>query len=546
MSQVSIATKSNVMIEIEFESSVTYEDPFSSVELDALFTEPSGIQRRVPAFWAGGNIWRVRYASPVTGSHNFVTHCSDPQNTSLHNRTGVIEIKSYSGENPLLRHGPLRIANDRRHFAYADGTPFFWLGDTWWMGLTKRLTWPESFQTLSNDRKLKGFNVVQIVAGLYPDMPAFDERGASESGFPWETGYSAIRPKFFDDADRRVMHLVEQGIVPCILGAWGYHLPWLGTEKMKQHWRYLVARWGALPVVWAAAGEQTMPWYLSPDKISERKLLKQEWSEVIRHLRQIDGFQRLITTHPQKSARESVNDPQLLDFEMQQTGHRAATKRHAAKAIRGWRTKPTMPIICGESRYEALAISPSVTTRNVREAFWAHLLNSGCAGHTYGANGVWQVNESGRPFGLSPNGNNWGVTPWDEAMHLPGAGQLAKAKKLLLTLPWHRLQGAGNQASWLDKIIQLLLPSMAREHPVATAATTDMTLALYYLLSLKPVTVKMDKFPQPVYASWFDPADGIEKLIAEAPFTNKGILKFSPPSKNADGDTDWLLVLRTK
>jgi hypothetical protein len=127
------------------------------------------------------------------------------------------------------------------------------------MGLCARLKWPEDFQSLAADRKAKGFNVIQIVAGLYPDMPAFDERGANEAGFPWEQAYRRIRPEYFDAADRRIFYLVEQGLVPCVVGAWGYHLPWLGEDKMKQHWRYLVARWGALPVVWCAAGEGTMP-----------------------------------------------------------------------------------------------------------------------------------------------------------------------------------------------------------------------------------------------------------------------------------------------
>ena len=31
----------------------------------------------------------------------------------------------------------------------------------------------------------------------------------------------------------------------------------------NQHWRYLIARYGALPVVWCAAGEGTMPWWLT-------------------------------------------------------------------------------------------------------------------------------------------------------------------------------------------------------------------------------------------------------------------------------------------
>jgi hypothetical protein len=31
----------------------------------------------VPAFWAGDATWRVRYASPPTGTHRYRTECSD-------------------------------------------------------------------------------------------------------------------------------------------------------------------------------------------------------------------------------------------------------------------------------------------------------------------------------------------------------------------------------------------------------------------------------------------------------------------------------------
>jgi len=65
---------------------------------------------------------------------------------------------------------------------------------------------------LAADRKAKGFSVIQIVAGLYPDMRAFDPRGANEAGFPWEKDYSRIRPEYSDRADQRILYLVEQGI----------------------------------------------------------------------------------------------------------------------------------------------------------------------------------------------------------------------------------------------------------------------------------------------------------------------------------------------
>jgi len=40
----------------------------------------------------------------------------------------------------------------------------------------------------------------------------------------------------------------------------------MGIEKMKKHWRYLIARYGAYPVVWCLAGEGIMPYYLSTNR----------------------------------------------------------------------------------------------------------------------------------------------------------------------------------------------------------------------------------------------------------------------------------------
>jgi hypothetical protein len=544
MTKLNAIGDSNRFVELTFESSINYQVPFSEVTLDAIFTEPSGNTCCIPAFWAGGNIWRIRYSSSALGTHSFITKCSDNNNESLHGRNGTVEVLAYQGDNVLFRHGALRVANDKRHFSHADGTPFFWLGDTWWMGLTKRLSWPDEFKQLTQDRKSKGFSVVQIVAGLYPDMPAFDERGASESGFPWEQNYSSINPRFFDEADQRIMHLVEQGIVPCILGAWGYYLLWLGTEKMKLHWRYLVARWGALPVVWSAAGEQAMPWYLSGKKETDSQQLKQEWSEIIRYIREVDGFGRLLTTHPQKSARESVDDPSLIDFEMQQTGHRNPTKHHAERALEGWNGLPIMPVVDAESRYEALDIFPSVSSKDTREAFWAHMLNSGCAGHTYGANGIWQVNKIKTPFGKSPGGHDWGSISWDVAVNLPASTQLAIAKKFLLSLPWYALENLEIKVDLKTKTMRLLFAPLTYQTPIAAARLHDNSLTLYYLQSLKPIYIEMAYFPNPVSAKWFDPTSSAEIPAYNMPIPNTGRTKFTPPSKNGSGDNDWVLVLQ--
>src|SRR5688572_5912635 len=129
----------NRIHEWTFESKKDYADPFNEVQLDLLVTTPDGKKLRVPGFWAGGKIWKARYASPQPGTHRWKLACSDPTNAGLHGVEGSIELKPYTGDNPLYRHGPIRIAADKRHFEHSDGTPFFWLRTTWWMGLSHRL-----------------------------------------------------------------------------------------------------------------------------------------------------------------------------------------------------------------------------------------------------------------------------------------------------------------------------------------------------------------------------------------------------------------------
>lgn len=437
-----LRTQQNVMVEATFEAKNTYDDPFNQVTLDVQFVEPSGKQLQVPAFWAGTNVWKVRYASAEPGVHKFRTECSAKTDPGLHGIEGHIEVQPYTGTNPLYLHGPLKLSSNRRFMEHRDGTPFFWLGDTWWMGLTHRLGWPEDFQTLAADRKVKGFNVIQIVAGLYPDMHPFDPRGANEAGQPWETNYARIRPEYFNAADRRFQYLVDQGFTPCIVGAWGYFIPWMGVEKARQHWRNLVARYGALPVVWCVAGEANLPWYLAKGFPYDERQQVKHWTEVARYLREADPFDRLITIHPtgigRLSSRNVINDLSLIDFDMLQTPH----GQHDAVAptvqtVRdSYSDKPVMPVINGEASYEML--SDTLPTEWTRRMFWLSVMN-GAPGHTYGANGIWQVNRPGRPHGPSPHhtsADGYGKIPWQEAMHLPGSGQVALGKRLMEQFPW--------------------------------------------------------------------------------------------------------------
>jgi hypothetical protein len=456
-----VKTQTNVPVEITLKSPVDRTDPFHQVEVDGIFKSPSGKEFRVPAFWAGGRVWKLRYASAEQGIHTFRTQ-ANVADAGLNAVDGRIEVVPYLGENPLFRHGPIRVAADTRHMMHADGTPFFWLGDTWWMGLCSRLKFPEDFATLTADRKSKGFNVVQIVAGLYPDMPPFDPRGANEAGFPWTAKYGQIRPEYFDAADRRLQYLVDQGITPCIVGMWGYFMPEMGVAKASQHWRYLIARYSSWPVVWCVAGEANLPYYLAKNFPSDDRDQVHGWTDVMRYVRKTDPFRRPTTIHPtairRYTSRNATDDESLLDFDMLQTPH---GQREAAvitlQAMRdSMAAKPKMPVINGEAAYERL--SDSLPTEWTRAMFWI-CMAEGAGGHTYGANGIWQVNRKGQPHGKSPHGGTYGVISWDEAMVLPGSGQLGAAKKFLSQFQWEKFETHPEWVEW-DNVKESEPPAM--------------------------------------------------------------------------------------
>ncbi len=536
-----VRTQANVMVEITFTASQDYRDPFHEVTLDALFESPQGRTLKVPAFWDGGRLWKIRYASPAVGTHRWRSVCSVPADRGLHGVKGTVIVEPYRGENLLYLHGPLRVAADHRHFAYGDGTPFFWLGDTWWMGLCQRLHWPEEFQQLAADRKAKGFNVVQIVAGLYPDMPAFDPRGANEAGFPWEKDYARIRPEYFDKADERLRYLVDQGFAPCIVGAWGFHLPWLGVERMKEHWRYLVARYAALPVVWCAAGEGTSSYYNSTRPNEDAAFQKQGWSEVIRSIHATDPFGRMITIHPGHSARETVTDPAILDFDMHQTGHSPedAIGSMAQQIGAAYAAQPTMPVIAGESSYDGLDCREwgggILSSDASRQMFWIGLMHNGVAGGTYGANGIWQLNRTGKPYGPSPHGRSWGSIPWEESMHRAGSAQVGFAKQFFAAYPWSRLEPLPAAVAWGDHE-----PIQADIRPCAVGTGTK--LVIVYVPRPRPILVKQ-LAPQTDYAvSLFDPvAAGHSSLGAIKTDATGTWHSPAAPYKH-----DWVVVLERK
>lgn len=553
-------------LELTFISNNNYVDPYNEVTLDVEVTDPQGKVQVVPAFWSGGQVWKVRYASHSTGCYSYRTICSDKSDSGLHDMTGTLNFSGYDGKNPLYRHGPLRVSSNKRYFEHEDGTPFFWLGDTWWFALCKRFRWPADFKTLTEDRVKKEYTVVQLTSGLNPETSGggaspFDPRSMNEAGYAWEEKYVRINPAYFDKADERIQYLVERGIVPCIVGAWGYHLSAMGVEKMKQHWKYLISRWGAYPVVWCLAGELTMP-YWPPrtadelDNLKKRGLTigdrrkqdsafqKHGWTGVGQYLRKTDPYHRLLTLHNEgmKSFRDQIEDPGILDFALLQAAHGdwLAMPGSISFLVKERKALPTMPTLVGEVVYEGLQ------QRNrqdvVRFAFWTAMLN-GAAGHTYGAGGIFEMETREEPYGRTPDGDwhSYLDEPWDVAAQFPGAQQVALGKQLLSEFEWWRLEPHSEWVEPNSNSGNMFMPCMA--------AIPGELYIVFQPILLGDKSGPLHQFASPTISNlhpevkyeafWFCPSTGKEESIDEVKVESSGHWTAPCP----DEMVDWVLVV---
>jgi hypothetical protein len=502
------------VFETSFTSARKYENPFLEIDVDVIFQQDDK-KWKVPAFWAGADNWTVRFAPPLQGKFTYRVECSDKSNSGLNGNEQSLTVTPYTGENPLLKRGLLRVTADKRHFLHDDGTPFLWLGDTWWKGLCKRITW-EGFQDLTADRKKKGFSVVQIVCGTYPDEPGLLKPSwGNEGGIPYvKQDFSEMNPRYFDYADRRIKHLVDAGIMPAIVGGWGraVNLTPVGLPGYKRHFRNLIARYGAYPVIWILGGET--------DKSQG------PWHELAQYVDAIDPYNRLLCNHS-SHLRNALEGHAMFDFDMDATGHNSwrTVNDVITSARRSSQYAPLKPFVSGESCYELhMQENPAYLQRY---QFWALML-AGAAGHTYGAAGIWHM--------ATPEAHgNWGgwggqpydLTTWNEGMHFPGSAQLGHAKALLETLPWQEFR---EHPEWVEKDL------FAAGIPGKIRVIYQPNRGLY---KWDGITVKNIE-PGTYSAFYFDPVSGL--------WYDQGIHNLSGTwrSPNVPSPQDWVLVMQVQ
>ena len=315
--------KAMVSVPIEIDLGPADDEALVDIEIVA----PDGEVMRLPAFQRADGHVVFRFAAPSKGVYGYASDGGLEGDAG----TGQIEVGPYVGSNELYRHGRLRAAADRRTLEHADGTPFLWLGDTWWMGLGKRLDWPDGFRRLLDDRVGKGFSVIQVVAGPLPDFSATPEgiwhpQQANEGGWPWERDWERLNAAYFDHVDRRIDAIVEAGIVPCIVSMWAFYEHVMGAERIKRHWREIVARYAAYPVVFCVAGEVNLAGYDfdagREDRDARLAAQLETWTDAVHEIHRIDPYHNIVTAHPASpDGRSLLKDDDALDINMIQTSH---------------------------------------------------------------------------------------------------------------------------------------------------------------------------------------------------------------------------------
>lgn len=446
-------------IEISFASEEKYKDAFNEIDMDVTVSDGKGKTWKVPAFWAGGDTWKIRFSAPEPGIYTYETTCTNAADKGLNGQKGEFEIKRYTGGNPLYEHGPIRVMENGRYFEHQDKTPFAWLGDTWWNMESSRMSENGEIEELAEDRARKGFTVIAVVNGFWCDLDVYDDRHKNAAGFGWNGRFDTINPEYYNIVDKKIEQITDAGLMICMAATWGFYIDCMGVEKMKKHVRYMIARYAAYPIMWLTAGESLMPFYDETLKVygfynyyheNTGRLgmlvenARNGWTEIIEYTKAIDPYHRLVTIHTRVNeiSTDVVTKPELLDFIVFQAGRHSDDKatlvpQTANCTKRALEQAPKRPVVNAECCYEGMMYQCGAPIQ--RWIFW-HSVLTGCAGWTYGANGIFTANHEHEPFGLPHYKRCWGEQTWQEAMHFEGSQHVGNCRKYLNQYEWWRLK----------------------------------------------------------------------------------------------------------
>ncbi|HEY9490026.1 MAG TPA: DUF4038 domain-containing protein, partial [Chryseosolibacter sp.] len=389
-----------------------------------------------PAFWDGGNVWKVRFAPPDSGrTWTWSSHAS-VDDKGLAGNSGILRSVGYKGENMLLKHGLLKMSPGKRNVVHSDSTPFLVVGDTPW-SIPFRAT-PSQVLTYAKDRSEKGFNTALLLS-LQPDRFAKGPEARNTIlGFDVafedlpEGHLNKLKPDYYQTLDSLVAILINHELTP-VYAPFAHGYGWKGEtaigseaapDEYARYCKYLVARYGSAPALWLVnldgnalapgvkpGAEAIEKWDAYGQPVGLHYSPYDDW---------LASWAKGDSTCCFHFNRKYQSEP-WLDFQWAQTGHDGLHLYH--KVSRMYENKPTKASMNGESTYEGMGEGKLGLGWWQGEDAWNQLMNGGTMGVIYGAASLWQ-------WKITPDEPGWpewtnAPVSWRQALDLEGGKYVA-------------------------------------------------------------------------------------------------------------------------
>ncbi|MBN1184861.1 MAG: glycoside hydrolase family 140 protein [Bacteroidales bacterium] len=432
----------------------------------------------------------------------------------------------------------LKVSENGRFFQDEDGNPFFYLGDTGWLLLSKLNR--EDAEKYLEDRKEKGFNVIQVMVlhnlsltNVYGDSALINHNVATPAVTKGSDFADSAQYDYWDHVDFIVDLAAQKGLYMGLVPVWGGNVKGghVTLEEAKEYATFLAKRYKKKSnVIWLNGGD-----IMGSDSI-------EIWNAIGNTINDIDD-NHLITFHPRGRTSSSWwfhNEP-WLDFNMFQSGHRRYDQDDTERAYgednwnyieEDYALTPVKPTLDGEPSYEQIlqglhdTAQPYWNESDVRRyAYWS--VFAGGAGFTYGHNAIMQFHKQ------TDTSGSFGVKhTWQEALNHPGAGQMQHLKKLILSKPY------------FERIPdQSLLTEDNGEKYERVIATRGQDYAFLYTYTGFPFKVNLGRIKgDKIKTSWYSPREGT--TIPADTLINRGVAGFDPPGASAPG-MDWVLIMES-
>jgi len=437
---------------------------------------------------------------------------------------------------PWKLHGPLKVFPEGHCFQHADGTPFFWLGDTAW-ALHQNLS-REDVGRYLDDAAAAGFNVVQLMS---VNAWALDDWKNFYAATPYlDDSAVKLNPPFWEHLDWVIDQAAARGLfvllvygspgrtdnhgavtrTPAEAYAYGNALGAFYREKPNLIWSGGI---DVNPDDAKRVSPMGMPgWHAMAEGVADGVNGVQKFDG------QADWTSTLMTYHPRGGSTSSTwfHEAPWLDFNGDQIGWKGSTLLKTLDA--DYARKPAKPVVNIEPWYEQCTWkTPPVDDWDVRLQAYQSVFAGAC-GHTYGHHDIWPLDSPGLDYGKR----------WREALTAPGRTQMRYLRQLMESQP---------QASRvpLPKLVTRRdndagLPLLVTERIAATGGA-DGSWAFVYTPRGASFSVDLGQRKQPRFtAHWFDPRTGELQSLGE--LNKTGRQAFNPAGEPGPGN-DWILTL---